>query len=399
MFKKRPTEAGQKSETRLFIHTPEPMSSSALYVAALTKALSDDGCIVHVICPANFEFLPDLAVTPRVVLHPTSARSVEAKAGVLSKVWRNLAFLFSSLTATLTCVQRGDVINFQHLFYPPLGALFVLAARIRGAKVILTAHDPLPHKWMLPPRLRWIERRSLAWTYRASTKILVHSEAGQATLRKEFGIAPERVGVIAHGPYELGHGMLPMPEAERLEVLMFGSLRENKCPHVAIEAVQNLHRKGIPIRLTIAGRVMNRKEQAYWDNCRGLIERDPAAIELMEQFIPDEQLPELFRASHCLILPYGNFHSDSGVAFMALANGRPILATPAGGLGRMIQDSKGGIPIESATVEAAEKAILDAVALGIPGLGAMGKRGTEWVLSECGWGKVSEQMRAVFASL
>jgi glycosyltransferase involved in cell wall biosynthesis len=399
MFKNQPIDEVSQGTPRIFIHTPEPASSAALYISMLAKALSDDGCTVHLICPANFESLHELQSQARVVAHVTLPRAIENPVGLLTKVWRNFAFLISSSVVLFTTVRRGDWINFQYVLHPPFGALFFLVARLRGAKIVLTAHDPLPHKWLLPPRLRWVEHNSLGWIYRICDRILVHSEAGRGTLLQHFQVAPERVSVVVHGPYELGHGILPMPESERLEVLMFGSLRENKCPHLAIEAVQNLHRKQVPVRLTIAGQVLNRKEQKYWDNCRSLIDRDPEAIDLIEKFIPDEQLPELFSASHCLILPYGNFHSDSGVAFMALANGRPILATAAGGLGQMIQDSKGGIAIKSATVEEVEKAILAAVELGAGQLNELGKGGMDWVLRECGWTKLSGQMRAVFASL
>jgi len=388
-----------KGTPRIFIHTPEPASSAALYVAALAKALSDDGCTVHLICPANLESLSEFQSNKRVVAHPTLARAIESPVGLLTKLWHNLAFLVSSNIVLFTSVRRGDWINFQYVLHPPFGALFFLVARLRGARIVFTAHDPLPHKWLFPSWLRWVERNTLGWMYRVSDRVLVHSEAGRRTLLQHFGLAAERVSIVVHGPYELGHGFLPMPVSERLQVLMFGSLRENKCPHLAIEAVQSLNKKGVPVRLTIAGQVLNRKEQSYWDNCRDLIARDSEAIELIERFIPDGELPALFSASHCLILPYGEFHSDSGVAFMALANGRPILATSAGGLGQMIQDSKGGIAIESASADEIEKTIVAAVELGSKSLGELGKRGMDWVLRECGWTRLSEQMRAVCASL
>ena len=81
---------------------------------------------------------------------------------------------------------------------------------------------------------------------------------------------------------------------------------------------------------------------------------------------------------------------------MALANGRALLATSAGGLGHMIDSSQGGLLIESATVESVEKAILKAIEIGTDALGKMGRNGTQWVLHECGWPKVSEQMCAAF---
>ena len=384
---------------RIFMHTPEPASSPALYVGEAVKALTADGVIVHLVCPADHQALPELKRNPRVVLHLTAPRQIDSSLSLLAKVWRNASFLISSTSVLFASVRRRDVVNFQYVMHLPFGALFFLIARLRGCRIVFTSHDPLPHKWLMPAGLRWLERGALGWMYRVSDTILVHSKAGKRTILESFRVSSSKVEVIVHGPYELGQGLLPMPASDRLEILLFGAIRENKGLHVAIEAVQRLSEKGVNLRLTIAGRVLNRKEQAYWDGCRKLIDRHPQPIRLMEGFIPDQDLPALFASCHCLVLPYDNFHSDSGVAYMALANGRAWLATPAGGLGQMIESSEGGLLIETATVGAVEKTILQAIEMGNDALGDLGRNGTRWVLRECGWPKVSEQMCAVFESL
>lgn len=381
---------------RVFVHTPEPASSPALYVSAMTRALTEAGVPVHVICPADHQAMPEFEANPRVTVHPTAERNIYGATGLVGKVKSNARFLFSSAGVLFWAVRRGDIVNFQYILHLPFCALFFLFAWMRGCRIVFTAHDPLPHKWLFPAKLRWLERGALGWIYRISDVVLVHSEGGRKAILDNFKVAREKVQVIVHGPYELGAGELALPESEYFEVLMFGALRENKCQHLAIEAVQRLWRKGVKVRLTIAGRVLNRKEQAYWDGCLRMIEQAPEPIQLMQKFIPDEDLPALFRASHCLVLPYENFHSDSGVAFMALANGRPILSTRAGGLGELLALSEGGIAIESASVEAVEAAMLKAQESGAEQLKEMGRRGQDWVLRECGWGKVATQMREVF---
>ena len=190
----------------------------------------------------------------------------------------------------------------------------------------------------------------------------------------------------------------PAPHSEYLEVLLFGALRENKGAHLAIEATQLLHCQGLPIRLTIAGSVLNRKEQGYWEACRKLIAACPQPVRLLELFIPDEDLPELFGACHCFLLPYTSFSSDSGVAFMALANGRPIISTKAGGLGSVLEKS-GGLAIEQPTTAAVATALERAVRLGPEALEKLGRAGQAWVLEECGWMKVARQTRQIYEEL
>jgi glycosyltransferase involved in cell wall biosynthesis len=240
---------------------------------------------------------------------------------------------------------------------------------------------------------------SLRWAYQVSTRLVVHSEPGKQTLVSYFGIDAGKIQVIAHGPYSLGQGILPMAESDCLEVLLFGSLRENKGAHLAIEAAQKLFREGVRIRLTIAGAVLNSREKEYWERCRELIGVCPEPIRVMEEFIPDEQLPGLFSACHCLLLPYTSFFSDSGVAYMALANGRPIIATRMGGLASLLDSSGGGFAIEEATIGGVVEALRKAVELGPAQLQLLGQTGTERVMAECGWPTVAKKTHQLYTSI
>jgi glycosyltransferase involved in cell wall biosynthesis len=382
---------------RVFLHTPEPISAAARYITELATALNQRGVDLDVICPANHQFRRELQALPGVRVHLSAVRSIEA-CGFWRKAAANARFLISSCALLVRCARRGDLVHFQYVLHFPFGALFFLISRLRGLRIVFTVHDPVPHKWLLPPALRWISRAALQWAYNTSEVLVVHSEGGKKALTRHFGQSPERITVIVHGPYPLQDGPLAMPDSARLELLLFGALRENKGVHLAIRAVQSLHGRGVPVRLTIAGRVMNRNEREYWERCRQLIAAEPEPICLREEFISDEQLPDLFLHSHCLLLPYTNFASDSGVAFMALASGRTIIATRAGGLGALL-DAAGGIAIEEPTVEAVGDAIRRALRLGSPELARLGVAGAAHVLSECGWPKVARDTQKVYEAL
>lgn len=385
------------TNARIFLHTPEPASSPALYLDELTRALTDLALPVHVICPANHQAIASFERNARVAVHPTAPRSTHASAGLLMKLWLNLGFLLSSCTVLLRSVRSGDIVHFQYVLHFPFGALLFLCALARRSAIVFTVHDPLPHKWLLPRSLRLFEKGALGWAYRVSRLLLVHSESGKNTLIEHFPGVTEKIRVIAHGPYEFGVGLPSPPPSDVFELLLFGSLRENKGAHLAIAAVQTLHRAGVPLRLTIAGAVPNRKEQAYWQECRKLIQDCPGPIRLLEKFIPDEQVAELFAACHSLLLPYTSFSSDSGVAYMALANRRPIICTRSGGLGSLLHLSGGGLPIEEATVTGVAATLRQAVALGPEYLAHLARRGSAWVLSECSWSKVARQTLQLYA--
>jgi glycosyltransferase involved in cell wall biosynthesis len=83
---------------------------------------------------------------------------------------------------------------------------------------------------------------------------------------------------------------------------------------------------------------------------------------------------------------------------MALANGKPIISTGAGGLGWLLDNSRGGIPISEASVEGVATALRTAAKLGPEALESMGRTGAEWLLEHCGWPHVAEETRAVYAN-
>lgn len=381
---------------RLIWHTPEPFSAAARYPLETITALTREGVAVHLVCPANYQFREELGRNPLVTLHLTQPRSVDTTRGLAGKLWTNIVFLRSSVYRLVRACRRNAIVHFQYVLHPPFCALFFAAARLRGCTILFTVHDPAPHKWLFPRRLRWIERESLRWVYKVSHELLVHSEPGKRTLMKQFGISADKITVIPHGPYELGAGRIPMPDSPQLELLMFGSIRENKGVYLAIEAVQKLYRQGAAVRLTIAGEVVNGREAPYWERCRRLIAQEPAPIRVRKEFVPDERLPDLFAECHCLLLPYTTFSSDSGVAFMGLANGRSIISTRAGGLGPLLDAAELGIAIEEATSDGVAAAIQKASSLGVAELARLGSAGADYVNIECGWPRVAQVTRQVY---
>jgi glycosyltransferase involved in cell wall biosynthesis len=326
-------------------------------------------------------------------------RAMQVRVSVFTKIVQNLSFVVSSARTLWAATQPGDIVHLQYILHLPFGLIFFLCAWAKRAHIVFTVHDPLPHKFLFPRILRRVERASLGCAYRWSDALIVHSEAGKRLLLEQFQVSPDRVRVIPHGPYELKKKVQRCKEEDFLEVLFFGSLRENKGLHLAIESVQTLASEGVPVRLTIAGQVVNKKEEAYWVRCRSLIDRESAAVRLIETFVPDDGLSELFSQCHCFVLPYTTFCSDSGVAYMALANAKPIVATEAGGLGWLLENSRGGIRIAEASAAGVSSALRQALEMGAANLERKGRLGAEWVLAECGWPKVARETRAVYAGL
>ena len=382
---------------RIIMHTPEPASAAARYVRELLNGLTLLGLKMDLVCPENFQFRAEIEKNPLITVHWTPRRSISTQRGWLGRVGTNLSFLFSAWSGLLCTAQRGDIVHFQFVLRFPFGALFFLAAKLKHSKIVFTVHDPLPHKWLFPHSLRWLEQGTLKWAYRVSDCLIVHSEPGKLVLTDQFGQDANKITIIAHGPFVLGCGDIPMQPSRVVELLVFGSIRENKGVHLAIGAIQKLHRDGVPVHLTIAGDVLNSAEQGYWDECLKLISSYPTPIRIIRKFIPEEELPDLFAGCHAVLLPYAQFFSDSGVALMALANARPIIATRAGGLGPLMDGAKLAVTIYEASVEGVEKAVLEAVSLGLEELIRRGQSGSAYVNKTFGWLTLASTTRSVYA--
>jgi glycosyltransferase involved in cell wall biosynthesis len=394
----RKTAKGHEAP-RIILHTPEPASAAALYVEALADALAAAQTPVCVVCPGNHQAREALERDPLIDVRVCRDRATQVSVSVFTKIIENLSFVVSSTQTLWRATQPGDIVHLQYILHLPFGLIFLFCAWAKRAHIVFTVHDPLPHKFLFPRTLRSLELSSLRWAYRWSDVLIVHSEAGKRMLLERFQVNPDRVRVIPHGPYELKEKVQLCKERDRLEVLFFGALRENKGLHLAIESVQTLARQGVPVRLTIAGQVVNQKEEAYWESCRALIDEESAAVRLIETFVPDDALAELFSHCHCFVLPYTTFCSDSGVAYMALANAKPIVATEAGGLGWLLENSRGGIRIAEASVAGVSRALRQALEMGAANLERKGRMGADWVLAECGWPRVARETQAVYAEL
>jgi glycosyltransferase involved in cell wall biosynthesis len=117
----------------------------------------------------------------------------------------------------------------------------------------------------------------------------------------------------------------------RDRLLFFGVIRPNKGVHVLLQALERLPR----CHLTIAG---GAEEPRYLDRIRRLVRRfPPGRVELIDRYVSEDEVTDLFRRSRLVILPYTSFTSQSGVLHQALAHGRPVVATEVGALGECVR--------------------------------------------------------------
>jgi len=260
-----------------------------------------------------------------------------------------------------------DAVHFQESVGTDLRLL--LAAGVPWRRYALTVHDPAPHPGDQWPLVRRVGLRVLL---RGAGVVFVHSEVLKEVLLASGGTSAPVVVVP--------HGMDP-PQVAPLNgsasLLFFGRISTYyKGLDVLLDAMPRVWARVPEATLTIAG--------------AGEIDDHPVLgdrrIVLRNEHIRDEEVPALFAASTCCVLPYREA-SQSGVGSRAKSYGRAIVATDVGGLPELVPPDSGRI-VPAGDPEALAGALVEVLAT--PGLAAsMSDAAAAWVRS-AGWDRVAE---------
>ena len=225
-----------------------------------------------------------------------------------------------------------DVIHFQWLALPMFDRLALSALR-RIAPLVLTVHDTNPFNGDPSAGLQLRGFRSCLQQFDA---LIVHTEQGRQRLQK-FGIEARRISVIAHGLLHKIRAAAPETQDDRLTFLLFGKIKPYKGTDVAIAAFaalpEALRRRA---RLRIIGR-------PYMDMAplHRAAEGLGGSVSIETDFVAEADIASLYDQNTVALFPYREIEA-SGVLFITLAFGRPIIASRLGSFAEILQDRHHG---------------------------------------------------------
>jgi glycosyltransferase involved in cell wall biosynthesis len=220
---------------------------------------------------------------------------------------------------------------------PILLPLFPLFACFNS---VITLHDAVPHEGeRLAKRL--FMQLHLLLVFLFIRKVIVHSPA----IREQLpGFLQSRAHLLPHVNYRLwARGKSAGRGDGRFVVLFFGRLLRYKGLEYLLEAFRRLDPRRF--ELVIAGEGDLSEYHIEGENIRTL-----------NRFIPDEEMATLFNTAHAVALPYLSA-SQSGVAYMAYAFEKPVVATRVGALADVVIDGQNGYLIEPRSAEALAAAL------------------------------------------
>jgi glycosyltransferase involved in cell wall biosynthesis len=319
------------------LYTPTSHGGHALYTQELLTALAEvgPGCGVA----PELVTCEDHAAEPRppYPVHRVLPRQVprEEFSGTAAWAASRVGYYTRRERVFLDWLARRpdvDVVHFQE-YTPWLAPRHFRALRRRGVALVFTVHNIRNHYnkfFMHAPVRDFCFRR--AW--RICDALLVHTEGLREALSRFLGGTHPPIHVTPHGVWH-GNGRAAGPwvrnGALRDRLLFFGVIRPNKGVHVLLRALERLP----GCDLTIAGEA---EEPGYLEQVRGIAGRfPPGRVELIDRYVSEDEVADLFRRSHLVVLPYTNFTSQSGVLHQALAHERPVVATDVGALGECVR--------------------------------------------------------------
>ena len=303
--------------------------------------------------------------------------------------WYNpLSWIWAGLRA------RGEVVHAQWWSYAlaPVYATALGVARLRGKRIVMTAHNVEPHEGGIARRLA---NRAV---FRFAHRYIVHSEANKTTLQRMLRCDPARIDVLPHGVLETPRtGMsrstarlqLGIPGDARV-ALCFGNIRPYKGVDVLLRAFSEVVKEDPRALLLIAG-----QPWGDWAPYQRLIDELSLAdrVKTRLEYIPTAEIEPYFVAADVVVLPYTHFDAQSGVGTRALPFGRPLIVTNTGGLPDLVLEEEAVVPAGDAAALAraitrvlGDDALRDRMAVDSLALAA-----------SLGWDAIAERTAAIYA--
>ena len=316
------------------------------YAYGLATALAREGADVELVGGSQIDCL-EFHETPNLKFLEFRG-SLSPDAPLLEKVSRISTYYLRLLRYSAIARPRIFHILWNNRFELFDRTLLMCYYRALGKRVVLTAHNVNTRRRDAEDSA--MNRFTLGIQYRLANHILVHTERMKREVVSVFRVPAERVTTVTYGVNNAvpntgltsaeARQALGLRDTEKV-ILFFGRIRPYKGLEYLIDAFGRLPRVAQDYRLIIAGQA----DKA--DPYRAVVvdktredERNGRVL-LNLEFIPDGDVEKYFKAADVLVLPYRDIY-QSGILFLALRFGLPVLASDVGSLKDELLEGRNG---------------------------------------------------------
>jgi glycosyltransferase involved in cell wall biosynthesis len=235
------------------------------------------------------------------------------------------------------------IIQWWHPYFAPCYQLLVKRLKSR---VLFLCHNVFPHERFI------LDRFLTASTLKKGDYFILHSSKEADELKTILPDAKYRINM--HPTYsefkavEVETEAVPVDQAS--VILFFGFVRPYKGLKVLIEAMGSIPEI---VHLNIVGDFGKAKDEyMHMISDMHLTDR----ISVRDGYVPDKEVGEYFERCDAVVLPYLDA-TQSGIAQIAFAFEKPVIATTVGGLPEVVHDGETGVLCEPGDPAELSKAI------------------------------------------
>jgi glycosyltransferase involved in cell wall biosynthesis len=308
------------------------------YTSYLSKGLANYHKVI--LCGFSEEEYTITGAKENGVLYYKIEGKMQSRGSMISNALKPLLLLFPLFKAFST--MHYDIVHIQgHL---PLFFLFIPYLKLKRKKICWTIHDINLRPSSLGVRgkleLRYVNILTRPeFVGRSADSIIVHGAALKRQLISK-GINQEKIFVIPHFDYDYLLDSKDTPDAGEY-VLVFGRIKPYKGIDVLIDAAKAARKMvGPRFKILIAGK----GDSTYFAKLLGKEESEYICIR--NEFIPNSEIPRLFRKAKFLVLPYTDA-SQSGVLSLAYTFSKPVIVSNVGSMPEYVAHGETGFIFES----------------------------------------------------
>jgi glycosyltransferase involved in cell wall biosynthesis len=260
----------------------------------------------------------------------------------------------------LLLVKKYDVCHFQYTptILGPLFPLFLLFARIKGAKTITTVHENMEIYVKYRPKfIQWTGYKYEAAVIRLSNKLFVMSERQKKELSNNHRNIDEQKFVVVPQGIEAFEPKINNTKNKKIIIGFFGFIKKGKgLETLAKSFLQVANFLPDNSEFLIAGHAI---DKSYLSQIKKLY--NPISKQVVWRgYLPDKKMKQLMNECTCVVLPYDK-STNSAILSDAISAEVPVVVTSVGSLQEIVEEWDIGIvcpPKKSTTLaQAIEKII------------------------------------------
>ena len=275
----------------------------------------------------------------------------------------------------------------------------LLPMRAMGLPVVTTVHHPLT----VDRRASFLRDETFtdalgsmqfypigmqAWVARHIDRVLTSSDASAATIRRDFGVKPDRIVNVANGlDTELFSPDPSVPREPRTLLCVGRASDPNKGIRTLIEALALLPED---VRLVLVD--SPESEARKWAAQLGCARR----LELAGR-VPQDELIRRYRSATAVVVP-SRYEGFGLPAAEAMACGTAVVATEAGALAEVMATGGGGLTVPRDDPQALAAAAAELLAAP-ERREQLGKEARERVVDAYAWPSIARRTAAVYADV